>query len=258
MMSTTPASEDAYECATTGCPNTTWLCRHSEQWCAKAQGAWTKGAVGSLRVWCQHCCAEHYYERPSMQTLRQNCSCRHAPPPAHSLAPPAPPVQPAAAHAPTPTPAMRLWALEQRIVEMGGVQQSLFKIISDIETRRQIKESEMESQLRKAEDLNNIAISKGEYDMSKLMSWTRDNVREINDAILQMGETSRGMDDALLEMGEKVGGMEDAINQMKEKVREKVGEQDPTSSLDPAASLQSSGSGSSWVAEGSEVIEASR
>ncbi len=233
MMSTTPASEDAYECATTGCPNTTWLCRHSEQWCAKAQGAWTKGQIGSLRVWCQQCCAEHYYERPSLQTLRQNCSCRHAPPPAHSLAPPAPPVQPAAAHdmtrprppAPTaPTPCGRLWAVEQRIVEMAGVQQSLFKLISDIDTR-------MDAQLRNAEYLNKIAISKVECDMSKFMSWMRD-------------------------MGEKAGGMEEAINQMKEKVRDN--EQDPTSSLDPAASLQSSGSGSSWVAEGSEVIEASR
>jgi hypothetical protein len=100
---------------------------------------------------------------------------------------------------------------------MAGVQQSLFKLISDIDTR-------MDAQLRNAEYLNKIAISKVECDMSKFMSWMRD-------------------------MGEKAGGMEEAINQMKEKVRDN--EQDPTSSLDPAASLQSSGSGSSWVAEGS-------
>ena len=254
--------EDAYACDVAGCAMTTWLCRTHEQWCAKAQGCWTKGGQGSLRVWCRKCCAEHNYLKPSIQALRQNVGCRHAPPPAHqcpahqALAPPPPP-QPApyaapattpAAHAPTPTPAMRLSAVEQRVVEMGGVHQTLCTMISDLESRMIIRSFELESKLRQAEE-RNLQNHKSFQELAAISNESKLAISNLEWKIREAEEGKSDMSNELSKfmsfMGKKVRELDDAISDVRR-----------AAIPDPSAS-RSSGSGTSWVAaEGSDAIDA--
>ena len=240
--------EDAYACDVAGCAMTTWLCRTHEQWCAKAQGCWTKGGQGSLRVWCRKCCAEHNYLKPSIQALRQNVGCRHAPPPAHqALAPPAqqqpaPYAAPAttpAAHAPTPTPAMRLSAVEQRVVEMGGVHQTLCTMISDLESRMIIRSFELESKLRQAEE-RNLQNHKSFQELAAISNESKLAISNLEWKIREAEEGKSDMSNELSKfmsfMGKKVRELDDAISDVRR-----------AAIPDPSAS-RSSGSGTSWAA----------
>ncbi len=240
--------EDAYACDVAGCAMTTWLCRTHEQWCAKAQGCWTKGGQGSLRVWCRKCCAEHNYLKPSIQALRQNVGCRHAPPPAHqALAPPAqqqpaPYAAPAttpAAHAPTPTPTMRLSAVEQRVVEMGGVHQTLSTMISDHESRMIIRSFELESKLRRAEE-RNLQNHKSFQELAAISNESKLAISNLEWKIREAEEGKSDMSNELSKfmsfMGKKVRELDDAISDVRR-----------AAIPDPSAS-RSSGSGTSWAA----------